>query len=355
MKLTIGKETLENLLSTLQPFLEKKDNSEIRAHILFQIDAQQLSLKATDLEIALSLTTTEFSSSDKGGFTCHGKKILDIVRTLKDGDITIEKEGDTVLLKQNRSKYKLPSFNADVFPKFDETTPDAKINIDSQKLINALKKISPVIPTNNPKYELNGALIDVRTNMINIVSTDTKRLAIFRVEQAADKNLQVILPKKAISEIQKMFNSNIDIFYNETNFVLVSENVFFLTKLINGKFPDYERIIPRELAHTFELSTEKMIDAIRQVSIVSAEIKITFEDGQISFETLEQNNEEAKTGFETENKLSAPITIAVNSKFLLDFLTQCQSETFVLALNEPNMPFIVKSEQFATIVMPIIL
>ncbi|MGE4294211.1 MAG: DNA polymerase III subunit beta [Campylobacterales bacterium] len=355
MKFAITKSTLENMLSTLQPFLEKKDNSQITAHILFQVAPDELVLKATDMEMGLSITCKELIPESFGSFTCHGKKILDIIRILKEGQVTLENDGDNVLIKQNRSKYKLPSFDASTFPNFPVSENLPKVNIDSQKLITAFKKVSPAIAVNNPKFELNGALIDVRGAVINVVSTDTKRLALYKIEQTADKNLSIIIPKKAISEIQKIFAADLKLYYDETNLIMVSEDYFFFTKVISGKFPDYERIIPRELAHLFTLNTEKMIDAIRQVSILSQEIRITFESGLITFETLQQDNEEAKTGFETEATVENPFSVAVNSRFLLDFLGQCGTESFVLGFNEPNMPFQLKSEQFSTIVMPIIL
>lgn len=355
MKFAIVKSTLENMLSTLQPFLEKKDNSQITAHILFEVTPEELILKATDIEMGLSITCKELIPESFGSFTCHGKKILDIIRILKEGQVTLENDGDNVLIKQNRSKYKLPSFDATTFPNFPANENLPKVNIDSQKLITAFKKVSPAIAVNNPKFELNGALIDVRGAVINVVSTDTKRLALYKIEQTADKNLSIIIPKKAISEIQKIFAADLKLYYDETNLIMVSEGYFFFTKVISGKFPDYERIIPRELAHLFTLNTEKMIDAIRQVSILSQEIRITFETGLITFETLQQDNEEAKTGFETEATVENSFSVAVNSRFLLDFLSQCGTESFVLGFNEPNMPFQLKSEQFSTIVMPIIL
>ncbi|MDR2099238.1 MAG: DNA polymerase III subunit beta [Campylobacteraceae bacterium] len=266
-----------------------------------------------------------------------------------------EKDNDSVIIKQMRSKYKLPSFESSMFPEFEQNPSLNEIIIDSVNLINGLRKITPAISTNNPKFELNGALIDVRNSVINLVSTDTKRLALFKIDQSAEKNLPIILPKKAIAEIQKIFSSNIKLFFDETNLIISNEDYYFFTKVINGKFPDYERIIPRDISNTFILNTEKMIDALKQVSILSPEIKITFEESQISMETIESSNEEAKTGFEAEIKLENPITLAVNSKFILDFLSQCQSENFEIGIHEPTMPFVLTSDNFSTIIMPIIL
>jgi DNA polymerase-3 subunit beta len=193
--------------------------------------------------------------------------------------------------------------------------------------------------------------------MINIVSTDTKRLAIYKIEQESDKNYSIIIPKKAISEIVKIFSSDLELYYDETNLVIKNKDYLFFTKVINGKFPDYERIIPRELKHSMLLETNKFSDAIKQISALSTEIKITFETGLINFETIQsaEKTEEAKTTFEAEITFESPLTIAVNSKFILDFLTQTQTEQFAIGINEPTTPFILRSESFSTIVMPIVL
>ncbi len=355
MKFAINKATLENMLSSLQPFLEKKDNSQITAHILFDASEDQLTLKACDLEMGLSIICRDLVLESPGRFTCHGKKVLDIIRILKEGQVSLENDGEQVIIKQSRAKYKLPSFDAETYPNFPENESLPRVNIDSQKLISGFKKISPAIAVNNPKYELNGALIDVRGSVINVVATDTKRLALFKIDQNADKNLSIILPKKAISEIQKVFAADLHLYYDETNLIITGSDYYFYTKVISGKFPDYERIIPREITHRFTLDTAKMIDAIRQVSILSPEIRITFESGQITFETLQQDSEEAKTGFETEATIEEPFSVAVNSRFLLDFLSQCGSESFEMGFNEPSTPFQLGSGAFSTIVMPIIL
>ena len=341
------------MLSSLQPFIEKKDATLITSHALFQVTPDSLIVKATDQEIGLSITTKDLTTESFGNFTCNGKKILDIVRILKDDKITIEAANEEVVIKQGRSKYKIPSFDASTFPSFPLYESLPKVNIDRSKLITALKKISPTIAINNPKYELNGALIDIKSSVINIVATDTKRLGLYKIEQNSDKNLAIILPKKAIVEIQKIFSSSLKLYYDDTNLIITQDDYFFYTKVINGKFPDYERIIPRELKHTFTISTEDMIEAIRQANILAQDIRVTFDTGEVRFENFNNDKDEVKTAFEANITVDTPFSIGFTCKLVLDFLQQCQSENFVIGLNEPNLPFILKNEQFSTIVMPV--
>ncbi len=355
MNLLVDKSVIENMLSSLQPFLEKKDNAEITSHILIFTTDNTLSLKATDYEMGLEIKHNSVKTQENGIATCNGKKILDVIRILKDGEINIYREGDEVHIKQNRSNYKLPSFNADEFPKLPDSQDLPKIDINSVKLMNAFKKVNPAIANNNPKFELNGALIDIRNSVINIASTDTRRLAVFKIDNDSEKLLSLIIPKRAISEIQKLFASDIELLYDQTNFIIKSDNYFFFTKVINGKFPDYERIIPRELKYNFNLPKMPIIDAIKQVNIISPEIKITFENNRLIFESLSNDNMEAKTAIETTIAIETPFSVAINSRYMIDFLSNIDTDSFGIGFNEPNTPFQLVSNNFLTIIMPIIL
>ncbi len=355
MNFLIEKIALENMLSSLQPFLEKKDNAEITSHIYFEVRDSKLVLKATDYETGLEINHTNVTTTSEGIATCNGKKILDIVRILKDGEVNLYFENDEIHIKQNRSKYKLPSFNAEEFPNFPSLENLPKIDINSSKLMNGFKKVNPTIATNNPKFELNGALLDIRNSVINIVSTDTRRLAVFKISSDSEKLLSLIIPKKAISEIQKIFSNDIEILYDETNFIIKGGNYYFFTKVINGNFPDYERIIPRELKHNFTLPKMPIIDAIKQVNIITPEIKITFDSGKMIFESISNENMEAKTELEVNVNLAEPFSVAINSRYVIDFLSNIDTDDFKIGFNEPNTPFELKSENFLTIIMPIIL
>jgi len=305
--------------------------------------------------MGFAISTDQLSIESEGIATCSGKKILDIVRILSEGDVVLYSEGDEVFIKQNRSNYKLPSFNAAEYPGFPSAEGLPRIDLNSAKLMTAFKKVNPAIATNNPKFELNGALLDIRNNVINVVATDTRRLALFKIDNSTAGTLSLIIPKKAIQEIQKLFFNDLKLYYDDTNLIIQSEGFYFFTRVINGKYPDYERIIPRELRYTFSLPKEGMIDAIRQVNIITSEITMTFDNGQITFESLSTENMEAKTVLECAIRLEEPIKVAVNSRYLIDFLTNIDTADFTIGINEAKTPFQMKSEQFSSIIMPIIL
>jgi DNA polymerase-3 subunit beta len=221
-------------------------------------------------------------------------------------------------------------------------------------LIQNLKKISPAIDTNNPKFELNGALINIKNDSTDLVGTDTRRLAIATIPSSNSEELSLIVPKKAILEIQKLFLDQIDIFFDETNLIISNENYFFYTRLINGKFPDYQRIIPSTIKHTVTLPKKEMLDAIKMITTISQEIKMTLLSDVIIFNSLSADNVEAKTELEVQTGLEDKFELSFNSRYILDFISQIDNHEFTIEFNEPSLPFIVKDNNFITIIMPIV-
>jgi DNA polymerase-3 subunit beta len=354
MKIKANKQIIESILINLQPFLEKKDASQITSHILFQTENNKCVIKATDSEIGLKIVTENIDIEAEGSFTANGKKLLDIIRILKDDEITLELLENILIVKQKNSKFKLPTFYASAFPSFPNIEDKPKISLDSLALIQNLKKISPAIDTNNPKFELNGALINIRNNSTDLVGTDTRRLAIASIPGENPEELSLIVPKKAILEIQKLFLDQIDIFFDETNLIISNENYFFYSRLINGKFPDYQRIIPATTKHQITLPKKEMLDCIKMITTISQEIKITLLTDVIIFNSLSADNVEAKTELELDTGLTNKFELSFNSKYLLDFISQTNKNEFIIEFNEPSLPFIVKDDNFITIIMPIV-
>ena len=354
MKIRAQKQIIESILINLQPFLEKKDASQITSHILFNTQNGKCIVKASDSEIGLQIITDNILIEAEGSFTANGKKLLDIIRILKDDEITLELLDNALIIKQKHSKFKLPTFDPNTYPNFPSIEDKPQISLDSLSLIQNLKKISPAIDTNNPKFELNGALINIKSNSTDLVGTDTRRLAIASIPGENSEELSLIVPKKAILEIQKLFLDQIDIYFDETNLIIINENYFFYTRLINGKFPDYQRIIPSTTKHQISLPKKEMIDSIKMITTISQEIKMTLLSDAIIFNSLSADNVEAKTELEINTGLNDKFELSFNSKYILDFISQTNKNEFIIEFNEPSLPFIVKDDNFITIIMPIV-
>ena len=353
MKISLPKNLLETALTNCQNFLDKRDRSQITSHICFEAKDDKLILKATDYEIWLE-SHINIQPEAQGNATANGKQILDIIKRLKDGDINLEAKEDTLHISQGRSRTKLPMFNADEFPRFPEYDNNAQINIEAQKFLTSLKRINPAVDTNNPKYELNGSLLDIKEYGFNFVATDTRRLAVIEYKSQSINALSLIIPKKAISEISRLFIDHLEIYHNPTHLILKNNEYTFHTKLINGKFPDYEKIIPKEFKHKILLPKDKFVDALQFVKSLANNIKITLSPNEVLFESLNEESGEASTQIETQTGIES-LTLGINSKYILDFLSQIDGNEFTFCINEPNTPFIVMSENFSTVIMPVIL
>jgi len=354
MKIIVTKQLIESILINIQPFLEKKDASQITSHILIEAKNNTCTIKATDGEIGLLVKTDNIIIEYEGTVTSNGKKLLEIIRILKDTDIVLEKVNDNLLIEQNKSRFKLPIFNFENFPLFPTIENKAQISLDSINLIHALKSISTSIDSNNPKYELNGAFLNIKNHTTQIVGTDTRRLSVVTINNQSQEQLSLIIPKKAIIEIQKLFIDQVNIYYDETNLIIKNRNYYLFSRLINGKFPNYERIIPTSSKYTVTLPKREMLDSIKMMTTISQEIKITFTKESLIFDSLASDNIEAKTELLIPTGLGEKFEINVNSRFLLDFISQIDSNTFEIALNEPTLPFVLKDKQFITVIMPII-
>ncbi len=354
MKFIITKSVFENVISSMQPFLEKKDASSITSHIYLEVNDSKLILKATDYEIGLESQIDSISEAIYGKATVNGSNLLGIIKRLKDADIIIKTTDNNLIIKQNKSTFKLPMYDADEYPNLILNENLKDLNISTINFINSIRKITPSIDNNNPKFELNGALIDIKNSKINFVSTDTRRLAISFLENISNAEGQIIIPKKAIIEIQKLFLDDAKISFDENNLVVTSNNMKFFTKLINGKFPDYERIIPQSLKHNLSIPKNILVESIKLVTSLFSNIKVTFKPNSIIFESLDEDTE-SKTQIDIELNIDQEFYLAVNAKYLLDYLSQTNNENVKIGFNESNLPFYLEDEKFYTIVMPIVL
>jgi len=355
MKIVIQKKEIENVLVKSIPFLEAKDNSKITSNVMLSLGDGIMTVSSTDYEIGLKSTVHTMGIINDGDAIVNGKKLLEIIKILKNDNVTIETKDDIMHITQSRSKFKITLFGDAIFPSFPNVDTSGVISIDSDVMMNAFREITPSIDTNNPKYEFNGALLDIKNDSIDFVSTDMNRLSIVSIPNKSDSELAIIIPKRAILEIQKLFFEDIKIYCNDVYLIIEADNFLFFTKLINGKFPEYQRIIPSEINHSITISKLLMIESIKQISTVSSEVQIEISNNNMLFRSTGDANNEAVTDVQIEYSTDENITIVVNSKFILDFLSVVYDNEFTMGLNEENLPFVLQSGDLKTIIMPVVL
>lgn len=355
MKLSINKGILESAIALCNAYADKKDNSAITSHLLFEANDDKLVIKASDYEFGLSYKIKKIKIDSNGFATVQAKSIVDMIKNLANEDIVLETVENSLFIRQKSTKYKLAMFNYEDFPSFPNTDDKDKFDLDSSDLSRSLKKILPAVDINNPKMSLNGALIDIKSDKINFVSTDTKRLAIYTLKKANDKEFSLSIPKKAIMEMQKLFYEKIELFYGDNILIAKNEKFEFFTKLINDKFPDYEKVVPKEIKQKLSFKTEEFLDSLKKISVVAEKMKLYFNKNKLIFEGISLDNMEAKTELDIELNIEESFSLNIKIKYLMDFLNSIESEDFEFEINEPNLAFIVRSGELETIIMPVIL
>lgn len=357
MKFVISKNLLSNIITNVSSYIDKKDISSITSHIYIEAKDSNLSIKATDYEIGLTYNIKTLNIESDGAATANGSTILNVLKGLKDEDVIVETMNDFLFLRQKKAKFKLPMYNSLDFPEFPSIDSKAKFEINSNLFSRSLKKIMPTIDNNNPNYALNGAFIDPKDGYINLVGTDAKRLGLFKLEANSSKegSSNIIIPKKAISEMQKLNFSNAEIYYDDAIFIIKSENFEFYTKLINKKFPDYTRVIPTEFRETITIPIDKFVDGIKTISMICDKMNITIKQNSIIFESISDDNNEARTEIECETKVINDIVLRVANRYILDFLNSVESNSFELSYNNQESAFVVKTDNLINVIMPTII
>jgi len=352
MRFQIQKNIIENIVASLQSFLNKKDSSSITSHIYIEIFEDTAIFQATDYEMGCKAISSDIFDQINGKATVNGANILNIIRRLNDDIITFETEDNHINIIQKKSHFKLPMFNPDQYPEFVKMEELNILDIDSIDFISSIKKITTSIDNTNPKIELNGALINIQENEIDFVGTDTRRLSVVSIQKQSAFEDRIIIPKKAIIEMQKIFLDKALIKYNDTYLTLSNEYFTFFTKLLNGNFPDYKRIIPQELSYNFLLPKQKLIESIKMVTSIEEKVKIIFKPNEVVFESFNDKSE-SKTQFDANFDISQDIFVALNSKYILDFLNSSVGDIINIGINNSSLPFVVKDDNFITIIMPI--
>jgi len=351
MKIKIEKNKLEQVLNQIVPFTDKKDFSQITSHILIKANEENLILKATDKEIGVK-KIIKAKIEEEGTITINGKKILEIIKTLKNKQVEIKSTNDIITISQDKSKYTLTSFDYNQFPNFPKEENLNKLDIKIKTFEQIIKRIFPVIDNNNPKYELNGALFNLKEKS-EFVSTDTKRLAVYKTD-INSKEEKIIIPKRALSEIKKILSDDMEIFFNNIFLIIKNKETTLFTRIINGNFPNYEKLINENTTYKITLNTKEFLEEIKKIEIISNHIKITIKNNLIEIESISDESLKANTLIEIENTQIEEFTFGVNSKYLIEFLNSIDEEKFQILLNTPNTPFILKeNENFLTVVMPL--
>jgi DNA polymerase-3 subunit beta len=352
MKFTIDRSSFLKPLGHIYSVVERRNTIPILSNVLIESDASKVSFTATDMDMDI-VETVGCIVSSKGKLTVSAHTLYDIVRKLPDGsEIQIELVDLNVEVSAGKSRFILPTLPVDDYPVMTEIEKGNEFSLEAVDLANLIDNTKFAISSEETRYYLNGIYLhvpDIKSDKLRAVATDGHRLAQAEVPipKGAENMPGVILPRKAVGEVRKLIDSTdglVTIIISKTKAKFIFPNSILTTKLIDGSFPDYQRVIPKENLNKLVVSNADFSKAIDRVSTVSMEksraVKLSLSNNvlllQVNSHDLGNASEELDV-----NYTSDPIDIGFNARYLLDISGQIQGKDIELSLSDSASPALI--------------
>jgi len=343
MKFSATREALLKPLQAVIGVVERRQTMPILANLLVVVKNGQLSLTATDLEVELVGSVIVESESD-GEITVPGRKLLDICRALPEGaEISVSLTGDKLAVRSGRSKFSLTTLPAAEFPTVEDISSSEAIEVPQETLIKLFEKTHFSMAQQDVRYYLNGLLIETGTKVLRAVATDGHRLALCEVEleNAKTPEQQVIVPRKGVLELQRLLSGEgtVELEFGSNHIRAQLDGIRFTSKLIDGRFPEYERVIPAEADNELVADREAFKGALQRTAILSNEkyrgIRLIIRDNGVVLQAHNPEQEEAEEELEVTYQ-GEDIEIGFNVNYLLDALGAIESDEVTLSIVDGN-------------------
>jgi DNA polymerase-3 subunit beta len=358
----------DNLLKPLQAvtgIVEKRHTLPILSNVLIEQLDDRLHLLATDLEIQVS---TSFENSQKGAdkyaVTASARKLQEILRALPEqAEIGLEAQNNRLSVKSGKSRFTLQTLPAEDFPKLPKAPAAAiKIKLAQKAFKSLLLLVQYAMAQQDIRYYLNGMLLVLSGDVLKVVATDGHRLAYasMKLSQPVDA-LEVILPRKAVQELVKLLNDSDDevsVELAQTQVKFGIADVVLVSKVVDGKFPDFTRVIPTNYQKQFLIERSILQQALQRVAILSNEkfrgVRWTLTDGQLRISCTNTEQEEAFEEIEI-NYSGEALDIGFNVTYLLDVLANLASDKVTCSFGDANSSVLItiaEDPDFRYVVMP---
>jgi DNA polymerase III subunit beta len=358
MKVTVERSELLKSLGHVHRVVERRNTIPILANVLIRADRSKLSLKATDLDIEVT-DAIAAEVGPAGSTTVPAHMFFDIVRKLPEGaQIVLESSGDRAALaiRAGRSRFTLQTLPESDFPDLASGEMTHKFTLKAADLKRLIDKTQFAISTEETRYYLNGIYLHAagaKAETLRAVATDGHRLAQMEIElpKGAEGMPGIIVPRKTVGEVQRLLEDNeaevlVELSPGKIRFTV--GDVILTSKLIDGTFPDYARVIP--VANDKELIVDKkeFEAAVDRVSTVSSErgraVKLSITGGRLLLSVTNPDSGTANEELEVEYEAD-PLDIGFNSRYLLDIAAQIESEAAVLKLADPGSPTLIADKE----------
>lgn len=372
MKFIVTSTTLLKQLQMISGVLNSNNTLPILDHFLFDISKTELKASASDLETTITTTVALDKADKEGKIAVPAKLLLDTLKTFPNQPLTftVSEQNFGIEISSDNGKYKLSGQNGEEFPKIPEIKGAGSIEVDAELLHSAIDKTLFATGNDDLRPVMSGVLFELSSEGLTFVATDAHKLVRYkRTDAKSKKAASLILPKKPLNLLKGILSnseSKIKLEYNDANAFFGFDNVEVVCRLIDGKYPNYDAVIPKDNPNKLTIERTAFLNSIKRISIFSnktthqVRLKIAGSELNISAEDLDFANEANERL--TCNYQGDDMEIGFNSRFLGEMLSNLTSDNIDLELSAPNRAGILlpteqdsKNEDLLMLVMPVML
>ncbi len=350
MKLKVKREELLRPLQLVNGVVERRQTLPILANMLLRAGDGQLTFVGTDLEVEM-IASLRLGKMDGGEATVPARKLFDICRALPEGaELSLEVNGEQAVVKSGRSRFRLVTLPVNDFPSLEELEVKRTVRLPERALRALIERTHFAMAQQDVRYYLNGLLLEMGDGTLRAVATDGHRLALSdcEAETGSGERQQVIVPRKGVTEMLRLLGDEDDPVTLElgSNHVrLRVRDVSLTSKLIDGRFPDYERVLPDDGDKQVAVDRELLRSALNRASILSNEkyrgVRFTIGDGVLRAQAHNPEQEEAEEELEVEYS-GEGIEIGFNVSYVLEALAAIETEQVSIFLSDPNSSCLIR-------------
>jgi DNA polymerase-3 subunit beta len=344
MQISFQREELLKPLSYVAGIVERRQTLPILSYILLKHKNGQTTLTGTDLEVEV-VATAEATAKVEGEMTIPARKLLDICRALPEtSSINIKREGEKAVVKAGKSRFTLLTMPVGDFPNIQSLSWEQTLTFTQKALKKAFEETQFCMAQQDVRYYLNGLLIELHDGKVKVVATDGHRMAVSEVPyKDARVEKQVIVPRKAVQEITRMLEDSeekVTLQLNANHICIQTPSLTFTSKLIDGRYPDYSKVVPANQATIIKLAPGLFHEALTRAAILSSEkyrgVRLTAGDKTIRITAHNPEQEEAQEEINVIEHEGPPVEVGFNVSYLIDATSALANDEAILSLNDPN-------------------
>jgi DNA polymerase-3 subunit beta len=345
MKFSISREALLRPLTLVAGVVERRQTLPVLSNVLIQVEGDEVSLTGTDLEVELIGRTVASQVDQPGAATVPARKLMDICKSLPDqSDIQLAVEEGRAVLRSGRSRFTLSTLPVAEFPNIEDANSSQEISVPRGTLKHLIEATSFAMAQQDVRYYLNGMLLEIQSNLLRTVATDGHRLAMCSrpIDVPVSQPQKLIVPRKGILELSRLLDDSdepVSLTLGSSHVRAHTGDFTFTSKLIDGKFPDYERVVPRNGDKVLIAERAALRQVLSRTAILSNEkyrgVRLYLEENNLKVMANNPEQEEAEENIAVEYNGGA-MEVGFNVGYLVDVLTVLNEDRVQITLADPN-------------------